>query len=218
MPLPGGPRVLTVAFDPAEPRVVYSAVEVGGAVISEDGGRTWRTEVPGGDHDVHRVLTHPSRPDLVFCSTGFARLGGEDGFYLEERGGVYRSADRGRTWTWIWSPDQLAYTLSLCIDPRPPHPLFVVAAPHPFASMREGGGARTEILMTLDEGKTWQAIGDADHSPSPVLFTGLAADPERPGGLLASAENGEVWRIDPEARRWELLAGGLSFAQGVAAA
>lgn len=218
--LPGGPRVLEIGFDTADPQVLYTAVEVGGAIISEDGGQTWRTEVPGGDHDVHRLAGHPSQADKVFCSTGFTRLGGDtgEGYYLIERGGVYRSADRGRTWEWVWTEDAPPYTTALCLDPRPPYPLFVVTAPEPFASIRQEAGARTEIRMTLDEGRTWTPIGDAEHSPSPAFFTGLTSDPERPGGVIASAEDGGVWRIDPETRRWAALATGLSYAQGVAAA
>ncbi|HEX2170921.1 MAG TPA: sialidase family protein [Dehalococcoidia bacterium] len=216
LPIRGGTRVLAVSFDAADPLLMYTAVEVGGAIVSDDGGATWRTEVPGGDHDVHRVVAHPAKPEHVFCSTGFTRLGGDEGYYLIEKGGVYRSADRGRTWEWMWSEEWPPYTLSLVMDPWPPHPLFVVAAPEPFASIRQDQGARTEIRMSIDEGKTWTSIGDADHSPSPAFFTGIAVDPERPGGLIACTENGEVWRIDAASRRWEPLATGLGYAQGVA--
>lgn len=218
LPLAGGTRILAIGFDAENPGMRYVAVEVGGAIVSDDGGASWRTEVPGGDHDVHRVVGHPKQSGVVYCSTGFTRLDGQGGYQLIEKGGVYRSADFGRTWDWAWTEEMQPYTLSLLCDPRPPHPLFVVSAPHPFASIREEGGAKTDLRMTLDEGKTWQSIGDADHSPSPAVFTGLASDPERAGNLLACAEDGGVWRIDPETRRWGALATGLSFAQGIAVA
>src|SRR5437588_9052880 len=76
---------------------VYAAVEVGGALRSDDGGETWRL-AEGSDGnpdfdgppppfvypDVHAIYVHPTSADLVFAATG---------------GGFYRSDDGGQTWT-----------------------------------------------------------------------------------------------------------------------
>lgn len=219
--LPGqaaGPRVMTVCFDQVEPRVIYTAVEVGGVAISDDGGQTWRTEIPGDAPDIHWLAPHPAQEDLVFCTVGFTRIGGPEGYEIIPRGGAYRSADRGRTWTWAWSPELPQYTRAIVFDPRPPHPLFTVATPRNRMTIQSAGGAQARVLMSIDQGKTWQDVGDADHSPSPALFVGLVPDPERPGGVIVSNEIGEVWRVDAESRRWELLAEGLAPAPMIAAA
>ena len=74
----------------------YAAVEVGGALRSDDGGETWRL-AEGSDGnpdlqgppeplvypDVHPIAAHPSGPDLVFAPTG---------------GGLYRTRNGGKTW------------------------------------------------------------------------------------------------------------------------
>ena len=215
---PAGPRIMTVTFDQVDPRVIYGAVEVGGVTVSEDGGQTWRTEVPGDAPDIHWLAPHPTEPDLIFCTTGFTRIGGAEGYTLIPRGGVYRSPDRGRTWTWEWQPELPQYTRALCFDPRPPHPLFVVATPRNRMTIQTEGGAQARVLMSLDQGKTWSDLGDADHSPAPALFVGLIPDPERAGSVIVSNEIGEVWQVDAETRRWERLAGGLAPAPSLAIA
>ena len=76
---------------------VYAAVEVGGVLVSDDRGETWRL-AEGSDGnpdlegppepflypDVHSLEVHPASPDLVYAPTG---------------GGFYRSKDGGKTWT-----------------------------------------------------------------------------------------------------------------------
>ena len=201
--LPGqaaGPRIMTVTFDQVDPRVIYAAVEVGGVTVSEDGGRTWRTEVPGDAPDIHWLAPHPTEPDLIFCTTGFTRIGGPEGYTLIPRGGVYRSVDRGRTWTWEWQPELPQYTRAICFDPRPPYPLFVVGTPRNRMTIQTEGGAQARLLMSLNRGQTWSDLGDAAHAPSPALFVGLVPDPERAGNVLVSNEMGVVWRVDPDAR------------------
>ena len=78
----------------------YAAVEVGGALRSDDGGETWRL-AEGSDGkpdlkgppapliypDVHSIAVHPSAPDLVFAPTG---------------GGLYRTRDGSKTWTLLY--------------------------------------------------------------------------------------------------------------------
>ena len=67
----------------------YAAVEVGGALISNDRGGTWAltgTEGTSGSNihpDVHSIATHPESADLVAAPTG---------------GGFYLSKDGGTTW------------------------------------------------------------------------------------------------------------------------
>jgi photosystem II stability/assembly factor-like uncharacterized protein len=73
----------------------YAAVEVGGVLRSDDGGRNWRL-VEGSDGnprvfppaplihpDVHAIAVHPTSPDRVTAPTG---------------GGLYTSVDGGKTW------------------------------------------------------------------------------------------------------------------------
>ena len=90
---------------------VYAAVEVGGALRSDDGGETWRL-AEGSDGnpdfegsyppfvypDVHSIQVHRSSPNPVFASTG---------------GGFYRSGDGGKTWTLLYD----CYVRAAWLDP-----------------------------------------------------------------------------------------------------
>lgn len=218
--LPGqaGPRVMTLCFDQVAERVIYAAVEVGGVAVSEDNGATWQTVVPGDAPDLHWLAPHPTEAGVVFCTTGFTRIGGPDGYTLIPRAGTYRSADFGRTWEWAWTPELPQYTRMIRFDPRSPHPLFVVATPRNRMTIQSEGGAQSGVLMTLDQGKTWTDLGGPDGPPAPALFHSLVPDPERAGCVILSNEIGEIWRLDAEARRWELLAQGLTPAPDIAVA
>jgi hypothetical protein len=65
----------------------YAAVEVGGALYSNDFGETWRLNLLGDNQanaihpDVHSIAVHPSSEDLVAAPTG-------GGFYLSRDGGL----------------------------------------------------------------------------------------------------------------------------------
>lgn len=87
---------LTVAAHPTEPaRLLVGAImdhpaPIGTksmAYLSEDSGRTWRVAIAPTD------ATAFDDPTVAFSSSGIALFGS-----LGQRGGIYRSADGGRTW------------------------------------------------------------------------------------------------------------------------
>jgi photosystem II stability/assembly factor-like uncharacterized protein len=75
-------RVIGLAFDPAAPDHAYGAIEVGGLVVSRDGGRTWTgAALPDRDAaDCHAVAV------------------GAAGVLAATRVGLLGSADRGASW------------------------------------------------------------------------------------------------------------------------
>jgi len=75
-------RVIGLACDPADPRRVYAAVEAGGALYSDDGGRSFTAAVLSADVDL-----------LDLHAVGVARAG----VLAVGRDGIFRSADHGRT-------------------------------------------------------------------------------------------------------------------------
>jgi photosystem II stability/assembly factor-like uncharacterized protein len=93
---------------------VYAAVEVGGVLVSDDKGETWKL-AEGSDGnpslegppepfvypDVHSLEGHPSSPDFVYAPTG---------------GGFYRSNDGGKTWTLFYD----CYCRAAWVDPHDP--------------------------------------------------------------------------------------------------
>lgn len=215
--LPGNPptkaRARTIVFDRGDPARLRIGVEVGGVVASDDGGTTWTLTQPGGNPDIHVMVSHPAEPGVLFTSTGFGRI--DDSEPRERRiAGMFRSDDGGVTWRYLWRDMRPPYTRPLCIDPRPPYALTVACAPTAFSSHKDEGGAHAMLYQSTDGGQTWRSLGDADHSPSPANFHGLTTDPAEPGGVIVGTDTGEVWRVSPETR-WTLLASGLPVVQAV---
>ncbi len=121
---------------------VYAAVEVGGVLVSDNGGQTWQL-VPGADGrpnfrrpsvpwihpDVHSILVHPSSPDRVYAPTG---------------GGFYCSEDGGATWHFLYD----CYCRAAWVDPVDPDHILL----GPASGVNTGG----RIEETRDGGRTWQ--------------------------------------------------------------
>ncbi len=96
--------------DPADVRSIAVAVDgtlhvnvhVGGVVRSRDGGRTW-TPTVDIEADVHQVLAHPTRPEIVLAAAyegfGISRDGGDawrfltDGMHAHYSRAIAVSAD-----------------------------------------------------------------------------------------------------------------------------
>jgi photosystem II stability/assembly factor-like uncharacterized protein len=119
----------------------YAAAEQGGLLRTDDGGRSWslaegssgrvRGPLPEGHihPDVHSVLIHPSSPDQVYAPTG---------------GGLYHTADGGRTWNRLHH----AYCRAVWVDPAAPAHLILG-----FASGPDRNG---RIAESRNGGATWE--------------------------------------------------------------
>ena len=130
---------------------VYAAVEVGGVLISEDKGESWRL-AEGSDGnpdlegppepfiypDVHSLEVHPSSPDLVYAPTG---------------GGFYRSNDGGKTWKLFYD----CYCRAAWVDPNNPD--------HLILSPADGVNRNGRIEESQDGGETWSLASNGLQVP-----------------------------------------------------
>lgn len=202
---PGRARALVV--DRADPKRLWVGVEVGGVLSTDNGGATWRLDLPGGNPDIHMMAAHPVKPGVIFATTGYGRLDGVAEM-IEGNAGVFRSDDAGATWRYAWRGITPRYARPMCIDPRPPYGLTVASAPTAFSSHKDEGGAHAMLYRTEDGGETWRSLCDAAHSPSAANFHGLVPDPAAPGGVLVGTDTGEIWSVSA-AGSWTRLAVGL---------
>jgi len=211
---PAGARTLALAFDPNDQQHMWVGVEVGGVVSTRDGGRTWSVAVPCANADVHLLMPHPQRRDVLFATTGYGR---NDDQPMDPRlAGPYRSDDGGTTWQYLGGDMQPHYTRPMCVDPRPPFPLTIPAVPDVRSSITDPGGAGSVLFRSDDDGQTWRSLGDAEHSPSPARFTAVTNDPTDLGWVLVGTETGEIWRVSPTCA-WTQLAQGLPPVQTLVA-
>jgi photosystem II stability/assembly factor-like uncharacterized protein len=158
-------------------RRAYAAVEVGGALRSDDGGATWRL-LGGSLHpDVHSIAVHPSAPDLVFAPTG---------------GGFYRSADGGATWTRLYA----CYCRAAWLDPADPDHLIF----GPADSVDRNG----RVEETRDGGRTWRPASTGLDVPwrrhMVERFVQAGDD------LIAVLSNGELFAAPLATLEWQPLA------------
>jgi photosystem II stability/assembly factor-like uncharacterized protein len=210
-PRPG--RARAIVLDPTDPLRLVVGVEVGGVVVSEDGGRTWAMNRPGGNPDLHMIVAKPDQPGVLFASTGFGRIDRSEP--MERRvAGMFRSDDHGKSWRFQWKGMTPPYTRPLCIDPRQPHAVTVGSSPTAFSAFKDDGGAKAMLFQSVDGGETWRSLGDTAHSPSPAQFHAVAPDPDAAGHVLAGTDTGELWRVSPEAH-WTLVAKGLPQVQSI---
>jgi photosystem II stability/assembly factor-like uncharacterized protein len=161
-------------------RRVYAAVEVGGALCSDDGGISWRlVEGSSGSPatsglaataihpDVHSILVHPSSPDAVYAPTG---------------GGFYRSSDGGRTWRLLYR----CYCRTVWVNPQDANHLILGPADNVDANGR--------IEESRDGGETWQPASDGLETPwrRHMVERFVKVD----GELIAILSNGQVIAAD----------------------
>jgi photosystem II stability/assembly factor-like uncharacterized protein len=130
---------------------VYAAVEVGGVLISDDKGESWRL-AEGSDGnpdlegppepfiypDVHSLEVHPSSPDLIYAPTG---------------GGFYRSNDGGKTWKLFYD----CYCRAVWVDPNNPD--------HLILSPADGVNRNGRIEESQDGGETWSLASNGLQVP-----------------------------------------------------
>lgn len=167
----------------------YAAVEVGGVLISDDAGETWRL-VEGGTgkgsltiprpsfvaSDVHSVEVHPSSPYLAFAPT---------------HNGLYRSDDGGKTWTNLYE----CYCRAAWIDPADPKHIIFGPADNVDTDGR--------IEETRDAGQTWRPLPADTPTPWPEHMVERFA---RAGDqLLAVLSNGDLLAASQASLAWQRI-------------
>jgi photosystem II stability/assembly factor-like uncharacterized protein len=163
---------------------VLVAAEVAGLLRSDDGGRTWVCEPVAGDEDVHHVTGHPDDPDIVYVSLGTASLTQRGG----EHGGIARSRDGGRTWEKV----ETDYTRAVIVPPARPD--LLLAGP----ALRVGRGGR--IVVSADDGDTWDPAGDGIEVPMPDMVELFVPAPD--GTVWAICSGGRLLRAAPDDWAW----------------
>ncbi len=176
----------------------YAAVEVGGVLMSNDGGETWRQAEgsrggpslnPRRDFvhsDVHSIAVHPSSPDHVVAPTG---------------GGLYRSSNAGTTWKHLYPA---CYCRAVWLDPFDPD--------HMVLGPADGVDRNGRIERTFDGGRTWQLASDGLQVPWRRHMVERFVQLE--GQLLAVLSNGQLLAAPLEGLHWQRI---LPEVQGVVA-
>jgi len=209
--------VTGLVVHPAEPELIYARTDVGGVFRYEPSDESWipLMDVYGlglqyptiASLDVAAIALDPSDTDRVFVALG------NDAEDAEAPGGeLYRSEDRGQTWTPIGlrradgthvriagNAEHRQAGERLAVDPNNPLVIY-------FGSRADG------LFRSVDGGVTWSSVPVPEIGTDYVGITWVSIDPfsGTPGqvssrvvygaagiGLVESTDGGLTWNLIP---------------------
>jgi photosystem II stability/assembly factor-like uncharacterized protein len=180
-------RVLMLAGSLADPRVVYGAIEVGGIIRTQDGGKNWENLSHGqymndDTVDMHGVLVSRWRPETVI---GISRAG------------MFRSTDRGDHWSLVrlesLNPKGQTYCRSIREVPGDPKTIWVTAG----ANFQSEVGV---LFRSADGGLSWRRV-DMGVEPKSTMAC-IAFDERQPRRMYCSTFGGEVFASQDGGQTW----------------
>ena len=169
--------VTAIAVDPRDSELLFAGSDQGGLYASSDGGATWSAIWPQGTeasvtNHVSGIEIDPGNPDVVYVAV--------DNYVRSRKpGGIFRSADGGRTWHAANEGLPGPEVSFLEVNPHLPGVVYA--------------GVSKQIFRSLDHGGTWHRVLDAgvgvlytDPRDSRVLYAAGS-------GMLKSTDGGESW-------------------------
>ncbi len=219
---------LTVGINPLNPNSVYAQNVFGELSVSYDKGITWNVLGSPGMGGIRQIVVHPSDTMTIFCAASNPALMrssdygatwtavlndfGIDGESISldpihpdtmfagnfADGNIFRSLDRGLTWTLMGRTGPILGGANLCaLAIRPDSPNILYAG--------SGGGS---ISKTTNYGATWQYV---KNGTSPGFFQEtprIVIDPVNPM-IAYAATYGDVdttldlWKTTDGGEQWE---------------
>ncbi len=186
----GGLVCHSIALDPGNAERLWIGISAAGVFRSEDGGGSWQpanvgTEAcfmpddpfPEVGQCVHKVLSHPARPERL---------------WQQNHCGVYRSDDGGTSWERLDEnglPSRFGFGLAL--DPGDPDVAYVIPEEGPENRVTSDG--RLGIYRTSDAGASWTPTVAVDPAWAAVLREGMSFDTD--GGVYAGTQSGFVYAL-----------------------
>lgn len=178
-PRPWTHHVRWIAPDPHSAERLLVGIELGGLMLSDDGGAKFSDHRPGAKLDAHSLTWHPSVKGRAYQAAG---------------DGAAFSLDGGRTWRAADAGRELGYCWAVAVDPVNPQCWYVSAASGPRAA-HGGAGARGRLYRWDD---SWVALPlPPDSMPYALAIT--------EGDLLAGMADGRILRSGDRGESWDEL-------------
>jgi hypothetical protein len=203
----GGLCLHTILLDPEDATRIRVAISTGGMYVTEDGAHSWRPSNNGVRTDflpekypefgqcVHKVVQARSKPERMF---------------LQNHWGLYRSDDRGESWTDIANGVPSDFGFGLGIHPRDPESAWIVPLESDMFRCTPEGKLR--VYRTRDGGASWEPLSKGlpqEGAYETVLRDALAVDPLDRVGVYFGTRSGKVFASSDEGDSWSELADGL---------
>ncbi len=208
--------VYGITYNPLNPSVLYAGSQNTGAFKSVDRGVTWAATALVGPYTTWNIVFDPADTTRLYASTGLTLFISDDagstwsdaqidtvsgvnalGFAVMPLStdtllvgvptdGVYRSLDRGATWS---IPNVGLTDLDMTA---------IVASPE-FASTAYASTMGGGIFVTSDAGSTWTAQNTGITN---LNIESLAISPSNPTVMYAGSDNGEVYKSPDRGLIW----------------
>jgi photosystem II stability/assembly factor-like uncharacterized protein len=175
--------VVAIAIDPTRPETLYAGT-TGGAYRSTDGTASWQKVnhglIPPEILDaalalgVNTIVIDPVHPDTIYAGT---------------TKGLFKSTNKGDTWTRIGRALTDQYISSLLVDPTQPQVIYA--------------GGRSGVQKSRDGGESWDVMNEGlstlnirtlamSRLNPQVLYAGTNGS-----GLYRSIDGGKQWAAVP---------------------
>ncbi len=152
-----------IVVNPKDPRKVYVAAighafgpnEERGVFMSEDAGETWkRVLYVDNVHGASDIDIDPQNPNILYAAMWYFDRKQWTFRSGDERGGVFRSTDGGKTWSKLTKGlPKLTGRIGIKVAPSSPNVVYIVA------ETREG-----YVFRSDDHGDTWRKVSDNAHT------------------------------------------------------
>jgi len=173
--------VIDVAMDPSDPSILYAAAYQrrrtafgfhgggpgSGLYKSTDGGTTWRelagNGLPEGEYGRIGISIYRADPRIVYVSVEQGSKYNASTAYIERLAGIYRSEDRGETWTFMsdWNPRPM-YASQIVVDPNDDQRIYMMNS---YSFSDDGGRTFRSPGQSLhgDDRFVWVDPNDSRH-------------------------------------------------------
>jgi len=213
------PHIRSIAVDPNNSRRISLAAQVGGVLITEDGGKSWTDVRDPIDMDVHSVAFDPRDSNVVYAATG----GGEnfpDPSPFPKGRPLYSSKDGGRSWQCVTADFKRTYAVPVRVCPRDSRLLYLgVAEEPPPLWLKRPTKANAALMRSSDGGVSWQRLTEGLPDPFLSMIECIDFDPDEPDHIFIGAggegarfiklEEGEIFQSQNRGDYWEKIP--LSF-------
>ena len=195
------PSIVWVGTGEGNPR---NSASVGyGAYKSLDGGETWTSAGLEKTERIHRIILHPSNPEVAYAAA-MGQMWGEN----SDRG-VYRTTDGGTSWKKILYVNEKTGCADLVMDPSNPNKLFAAMWEYRrWPWFFKSGGPGSGLYVTYDGGETWKRRTETDGIPKGELGRiGIAVARNNPDVVYALIEAGKnaLCRSDDGGKTWKVI-------------
>lgn len=213
------PHIRSIAVDPRHSKKLCVAAQVGGLLLSDDGGESWRDVREPIDMDVHSVVFDPATSSTLYAATG----GGEnfpDPTPPPKGRPLYRSQDGGKSWASITDSLKRTYSVPVRVHPRNSNAIYLgVAEEPPPLWLNRPTKANGVLMRSLDGGATWEQLVNGLPNPFESMVECIEFDPEDTRSIFAATggegaryiklNSGEIFQSADGGDRWKKIP--LSF-------